>query len=343
MHGQLTEARLALRDNTAAARVFGERDEHLHMIEEELGVTILARGNEVAVSGEVDAVQHAVAALKDLDNVSRHKPFISRQEVQYALRLAREGGRTRLEDIQKNIIHAAGAGRPVVPRTLGQSLYIDAIRSHDIAFGIGPAGTGKTFLAVAMGVAALKAREARRLVLTRPAVEAGEKLGFLPGDLREKIDPYLRPLYDALHDILGPEQHERYLERGVIEVVPLAYMRGRTLEDAFIILDEAQNTTPQQMKMFLTRMGIGSKVVVTGDKTQIDLPPGQESGLLQVEKVLRDVRDIAFVYFTEEDVVRHELVQKVIRAYERYEEGRRRVSSAEGSDSGPSGDEEFGH
>lgn len=338
---QLTETRLRLADNAAAARLSGKRDEHLRTVERELGVTIIPRGTELVVCGEAQAVDQAVRVLEDLRGLSERKPFISRQEVQYALRLAREGGDVRLEDIQDYIIYPGGPGRDVRPRSLGQRLYVEAIRRHSLVFGIGPAGTGKTFLAVAMGVAALKTREVRRLVLTRPAVEAGEKLGFLPGDLREKVDPYLRPLYDALHDILGVEQFQRHVERGLIEVVPLAYMRGRTLEEAFIILDEAQNTTPQQMKMFLTRMGIGSRVVVTGDLTQIDLPPGQRSGLAEAREVLASVEGIAFVTFTEADVMRHELVQKVINAYAEYERGR---ASAAGSSSPgvEAGDEDVG-
>lgn len=321
---QLVETKFVVADNAAAARLCGERDENLKVIEKELGVTILPRGNELALYGDSGAVQQAVRVLEDLRGLSERKPFISRQEVQYALRLAREGDVVRLDDIQRDIIvYAAGTGRAISPRTLGQRLYVEAIRNHSLVFGIGPAGTGKTFLAVAMGVAALKAREVRRLVLTRPAVEAGEKLGFLPGDLREKVDPYLRPLYDALQDILGIELFQRHLERGVIEVVPLAYMRGRTLEDAFIILDEAQNTTAQQMKMFLTRMGLGSRVVVTGDLTQVDLPAGQRSGLEEAHHVLADVEGVAFSYLSERDVMRHELVQKILQAYAAYEEAGR--------------------
>lgn len=340
MSGRTSATRFVVADNAAAARLCGEQDGHLKVIEKELGVTILPRGNELALYGDSDAVRQAIRALEDLRGLSERKSFISRQEVQYALQLAREGSSARLEDIQREvIIHAAGSGRVITPRTLGQRLYVEAIRTHSLVFGIGPAGTGKTFLAVAMGVSALKAREVRRLVLTRPAVEAGEKLGFLPGDLREKIDPYLRPLYDALQDILGLELFNRYLERGVIEVVPLAYMRGRTLEDAFIILDEAQNTTSQQMKMFLTRMGIGSKVVVTGDVTQIDLPPGQRSGLEEAQEVLKDVEGVAFRYFGERDVVRHELVQKVINAYALHEEARRLQGADRGRHPGRDGKE----
>lgn len=341
--GQIVEEKVSLADNRAAARLCGERDENLRLIEKELGVAIIPRGTELVVSGEAGAVDQAVKTLVDLRALSERKPFISRQEVQYAMRLARDGGAVRLEDIQSDVIYPGGPGRTIRPRTVGQRLYVEAIRRHSLVFGIGPAGTGKTFLAVAMGAAALKAREVRRLVLTRPAVEAGEKLGFLPGDLREKIDPYLRPLYDALNDILGIDQFQRYMERGVIEVVPLAYMRGRTLEEAFIILDEAQNTTPQQMKMFLTRMGLGSRVVVTGDLTQIDLPPGQRSGLEEARDVLKHVDGIAFVTFSDADVMRHELVQKVVEAYAVYERtaasARRRFQAG----ANQSGDEDFGH
>lgn len=310
-------------DNAAAARLCGERDGHLKVIERELGVTILPRGNELAVVGDRVAVSKALRTLEDLRSLSERKPYISRQEVNYALRLAQAEVDAHLWEIESDILHVTANGRAVSPRTLGQRRYVEAIRRYSLVFGIGPAGTGKTFLAVAMGVAALKAREVRRLVLTRPAVEAGEKLGFLPGDLHEKIDPYLRPLYDGLREILGSELFERHMERGIIEVVPLAYMRGRTLEDAFIILDEAQNTTPEQMKMFLTRMGVGSKVVVTGDLTQIDLPPGQRSGLEEAREVLEGVEGIAFVEFSDADVVRHELVQKVIKAYEMHREQKR--------------------
>jgi len=238
--------------------------------------------------------------------------------------LVREGDAGRLEELLSDTIVVTARGRPIRPKTLGQKRYVDAIRRHDLVFGIGPAGTGKTFLAVALAIAAFKNRTVSRIVLTRPAVEAGEKLGFLPGDLQEKVDPYLRPLYDGLYEILGAEGFEKYMGRGMIEIAPLAYMRGRTLDDAFIILDEAQNTTPEQMKMFLTRLGFGSKAVVTGDITQVDLPRDRHSGLEEVREVLRDVEGVAFVFLTEKDVVRHPLVQRIILAYEQYEQGRPR-------------------
>src|SRR5690606_27992593 len=267
----------AVEDNSAALGVFGERDEHLRTIERALGVTIVPRGNALAISGEPAAVDQALRVLRDLAELCRTRPYLTAQEVRYALRLAAGGAGATLADIQRDVVVVTARGRPVTPRTLGQKLYVDAMRRHSLVFAIGPAGTGKTYLAVAVAVAALRARSVARLVLTRPAVEAGERLGFLPGDLQDKVDPYLRPLYDALYDIVGAEAFQRQVERGVIEVAPLAYMRGRTLEDAFVILDEAQNTTPEQMKMFLTRMGLRSRMVVMGDLTQIDLPPGQMS------------------------------------------------------------------
>ncbi|MFS8543478.1 MAG: PhoH family protein [Limnochordales bacterium] len=319
MSKPLMEATFAVEDNSAALGVFGERDEHLRTIERALGVTIVPRGNALAISGEPAAVDQALRVLRDLAELCRTRPYLTAQEVRYALRLAAGGAGATLADIQRDVVVVTARGRPVTPRTLGQKLYVDAMRRHSLVFAIGPAGTGKTYLAVAVAVAALRARSVARLVLTRPAVEAGERLGFLPGDLQDKVDPYLRPLYDALYDIVGAEAFQRQVERGVIEVAPLAYMRGRTLEDAFVILDEAQNTTPEQMKMFLTRMGLRSRMVVTGDLTQIDLPPGQMSGLAHARAVLADT-GIPFVDLSDADVVRHELVQKIVRAYERAEQ-----------------------
>lgn len=273
------KARFGVDGNAAAVALCGDRDEHLRLIEEAFDVRILARGTDLTVVGRDPEVKKALQVLGDLQGMWQRRPFVGPQDVQRAVALAKEGDSVRLSDLQDDIVQVTSRGKHITPKTAGQKAYVDAMRRHSVVFGIGPAGTGKTYLAMAMAVAALKAKEVDRLILTRPAVEAGEKLGFLPGDLQEKVDPYLRPLYDALYDILGPDIYQRYLERGVIEVAPLAYMRGRTLDNAFIILDEAQNTTPEQMKMFLTRLGFGSKMVITGDITQVDLPEGKESGL----------------------------------------------------------------
>ncbi|MBE3578172.1 MAG: PhoH family protein [Limnochordales bacterium] len=297
----------------------GAADEYFRLIERKLGVVIHPRGNEVAIVGSPQGVACARRVLEDLAELSRRQEFLSPEDVRAAVELALADSPVQLNELSNDVLITTARGRQIVPRTVGQKAYVDAMRKHALVFAIGPAGTGKTYLAVAMAVNALKKKEVARLVLTRPAVEAGEKLGFLPGDLQEKVDPYLRPLYDALYDTLGTDGFQRYMERGLIEVAPLAYMRGRTLDDAFIILDEAQNTTPEQMKMFLTRMGFGSRVVVTGDVTQVDLPKGQESGLLHVQAVLKGVEGVAFIYLDEKDVVRHELVQRIIRAYDRFE------------------------
>ncbi|HHT06502.1 MAG TPA: PhoH family protein [Hydrogenispora sp.] len=288
-----------------------------------------ARGNTLFLAGDAQKVDDALAVLEQLRSQAEKGTVLGPHEIRYTVDVLRrndpkENGEV---DFTATPIQVTNRGKRITPRTYGQKAYIEAIRDHVLTFGIGPAGTGKTYLAVAMAVAALQSKQVNRLVLTRPAVEAGEKLGFLPGDLQEKVDPYLRPLTDALFDILGAELYQRYMERRVIEIAPLAYMRGRTLDDSFIILDEAQNTTTEQMKMFLTRMGWGSKVVVTGDITQIDLPKGQASGLVEAAEVLRDVAGIAFVYLGERDVVRHEMVQKIIKAYDR----RREESGSRGS------------
>jgi len=280
---------------------------------------IVARGNEIAVEGPAEEVEKATRVMKDLLSVLRDGNPISSRDARYAIQLVKEGEPVTLHELLSDVIQVTARGRQIRPKTLGQKRYVDAIRKNGIVFAIGPAGTGKTYLAMAMAVAALKNKEVSRIILTRPAVEAGERLGFLPGDLQEKVDPYLRPLYDALYDILGVEVYQRYMERGIIEVAPLAYMRGRTLDDSFVILDEAQNTTHEQMKMLLTRLGFGSKAVVTGDITQIDLPRRRFSGLEEVQFILRGIEGIEFVYLTDQDVVRHELVQKIIRAYEKYE------------------------
>lgn len=306
-------------ENRYASALYGPHDEHLRRLEEGLGIKAYSRGNTVHLVGEKDAVDQALSVLASLYAEVERGHSLSPTDVDYAARLARAGQAGALQDLENEVVQVTVRGKRIRPRTIGQRRYVQAMREHGLTFGIGPAGTGKTYLAVAMAVRALQAKEVNRLILTRPAVEAGEKLGFLPGDLQEKVDPYLRPLYDALYDILGIDVFQRYMERGTIEIAPLAYMRGRTLDDSFIILDEAQNTTPEQMKMFLTRLGFGSKAVVTGDVTQVDLPRGNISGLAEMPRILGDVPGIAVVFLTDRDVVRHELVQQIIRAYERFE------------------------
>lgn len=301
------------------ANIFGQFDVFMKKIERTLHVTMIFREGELKIIGGPDTVQRAKSVLDTLLQLSLRGNAIAEQNVDYALSLAFEEKDKALLEIDRDVICRTINGRPVKPKTLGQKQYIDAIRKKMIVFGVGPAGTGKTYLAMAMAIQAFKNNEVGRIILTRPAIEAGEKLGFLPGDLQSKIDPYLRPLYDALYQIMGPESFLHNSEKGLIEVAPLAYMRGWTLDNAYIILDEAQNTTPAQMKMFLTRIGFGSKVIVTGDQTQKDLPGGQASGLDVAMKVLRRVEDIAMIQLTNQDVVRHPLVQKIVKAYEEYE------------------------
>ncbi len=305
-----------------AINLFGNYDENILVIEQEFNVRIISRDNIIRVTGAADDVEKAYAVIQQLISIAAQGDIISKQMVTYYANLAKENQLDKLKESLSDCICVTARGRQIKAKTHGQKRYINAIKSNDIVFSIGPAGTGKTYLAVAMAVNAFRDKQVNRIVLTRPAVEAGEKLGFLPGDLHNKVDPYLRPLYDGLYDILGAENYQKYLEKGMIEVAPLAYMRGRTLDDSFIILDEAQNTTPEQMKMFLTRIGIGSKAVVTGDITQIDLPSDKKSGLKEVMRILRDVKGIEFVFLTEKDVVRHELVQRIIKAYEAYENRR---------------------
>ena len=307
-----------------AVSLFGSFDENIRLLEKEFGVSILNRGSDLKVSGDIEAVSAAVRAISGLLMLINKGEPLNSQNVNYVVSLVRDGNEDKLNEISGDCICITTKGRPVKPKTLGQKKYIDAIKQNTIVFGVGPAGTGKTYLAVAMAVNAFRAKEITRIILTRPAVEAGEKLGFLPGDLQQKVDPYLRPLYDALFDMLGAESFQKYQEKGNIEVAPLAYMRGRTLDDSFIILDEAQNTTPEQMKMFLTRLGFNSKIVVTGDITQIDLPDGKKSGLVEATKILKNVDDIQTVRFSEKDVVRHRLVMDIIKAYEKNEEVRKR-------------------
>ncbi len=307
-----------------AVSLFGSFDENIRQIEEAFSVRVISRGSDIKISGEAENVAKATRAIEGLLTLINKGEALSEQNVRYVLSLVNEGAEDKLSDMVGDCICITAKGKPVKPKTLGQKRYVEAIRQNTITLGAGPAGTGKTYLAVAMAVTAFRAKEVNRIILTRPAVEAGEKLGFLPGDLQQKVDPYLRPLYDALFDMLGAETFQRYQERGSIEVAPLAYMRGRTLDDSFIILDEAQNTTREQMKMFLTRLGFNSKMVVTGDVTQIDLPDGKKSGLLQAMRILKNIPDISVCRFTEKDVVRHRLVQDIIKAYEKSEEARKK-------------------
>ena len=300
-------------------QVFGQFDAWLKRIERTLNVTVIARDSELRVIGSEPAADGAKRVLEDLAALAGQGSVITEQNVNYALSLAMEKTDGSIAQIDREIICHTAAGKPVSPKTFGQKNYVEAIRSHMITFGIGPAGTGKTYLAMAAAITAFKNEEVSRIIMTRPAIEAGEKLGFLPGDLQSKIDPYLRPLYDALYQIMGPDSYQKNAEKGLIEVAPLAYMRGRTLDNAFIILDEAQNTTPAQMKMFLTRVGFGSKVIVTGDLTQKDLPFESRSGLEVAVEVLSKIDEIAFCHLTSKDVVRHPLVQKIVQAYETYE------------------------
>ena len=306
-----------------AVSLFGSFDENIRLIEQHYGVDVVTRGTDIKISGEPEAVTKAVRAVKGLLQLINRGEQLNEQNVRYVLMLVDEGSEEELPQLSSDSICLTAKGRPVKPKPLGQKKYVAAIRDNTIVLGVGPAGTGKTYLAVAMAVSAFRAKEVNRIILTRPAVEAGESLGFLPGDLQSKVDPYLRPLYDALFDMLGSETYNKYMERGNIEVAPLAYMRGRTLDDSFIILDEAQNTTPEQMKMFLTRLGFNSKMVITGDVTQIDLPGERKSGLKEVMRILKGVEDISINLFNEKDVVRHQLVQRIIQAYEKYDEGKR--------------------
>lgn len=307
--------KLTLRNAAEGLAVFGPQDRYLRLIESQMSASIQSREAEIVITGEPDEVESLEQLFSVLLQLVRGGFTPTERDVAYALELARQLQADQLLDLLTYTITTTYKGKPIRVKTIGQRHYIQTIKKKDIVFGIGPAGTGKTYLAVVLAVAALKEGAVKRIMLTRPAVEAGENLGFLPGDLQEKVDPYLRPLYDALHDVLGLEQTTKLFERGMIEVAPLAYMRGRTLDDSFIILDEAQNTTPEQMKMFLTRLGFGSKMVVTGDVTQIDLPRGKKSGLIEASRILQGIEEIGFVTFSEQDVVRHTLVQKIITAY----------------------------
>ncbi len=313
----MAEKQIPLKDTEEAKILFGRHDDHLRLIEKEFGIELFSRGEELVLKGDEKGVEKVAKMIETLLAVIRKGAQIRMHDLIYAIRTAKEDHLDRLPGIYLDRIEVSSKRHSVTPKTEGQKRYVDAIRKHDIVFGIGPAGTGKTYLAMAMAVQALRQEEVSRIILTRPAVEAGEKLGFLPGDMQEKVTPYLRPLYDALYDMMEVDQIERYVERGIIEVAPLAFMRGRTLNDAFIILDEAQNSTQEQMKMFLTRLGFDSKTVITGDITQVDLPGDKTSGLVHVQGLLKEIDGISFVYFTGQDVVRHELVQQIVEAYEK--------------------------
>ncbi len=315
-------------ENDIILPVFGQFDSNIRKIEKSCGVQIVNRGDDVKVVGEERGVHKAWNVLNSMAALARRGEEITEQNLEYFISSAEEADLQELEKVYDNLICITANGRPLKPKTMGQKKYIDLMRDNTVVFGIGPAGTGKTYLAMAMAITAFKNNEVNRIILTRPAIEAGEKLGFLPGDLKQKVDPYLRPLYDALYEIMGVENFTKNMEKGLIEVAPLAYMRGRTLDNAYIVLDEAQNTTPEQMKMFLTRIGYGSKAVITGDLTQIDLAEGKRSGLLEATKILSGIEGIGMITLTNKDVVRHPLVQKIILAYEKFESRKR--SDADG-------------
>ena len=316
------EQRISIERLEQAINLFGSFDENIRLIESEFHVTVANREGELRVNGEPEDTMLACKALSALLTLSNRGEAINEQNVRYVIGLARSGQEEKIGELTQDVICISAKGRPIKPKTIGQKEYVDSISQNTVTIGVGPAGTGKTYLAVAAAVAAFRERKINRIILTRPAVEAGERLGFLPGDLQSKVDPYLRPLYDALFDMLGAETYQKYLERGNIEVAPLAYMRGRTLDDSFIILDEAQNTSCEPMKMFLTRMGFGSKMVITGDATQIDLPADKLSGLKQAVRVLKNVEGIGICELTDQDVVRHVMVQRIIKAYADYEDAR---------------------
>ena len=313
------EQRISIERLEQAVNIFGSFDENMRLLEQEFGVSVVNRDGELRVDGEAENTMLACKAIQALLTLSTRGEAIGEQNVRYVIGLVRAGKESQISELTGDVLCISAKGRPVKPKTIGQKEYIKSVLHNTVTIGVGPAGTGKTYLAVAAAVAAFRDKQINRIILTRPAVEAGERLGFLPGDLQSKVDPYLRPLYDALFDMLGAETYQKYLERGNIEVAPLAYMRGRTLDDSFIILDEAQNTSREQMKMFLTRLGFGSKIVITGDVTQIDLPDGKASGLKEAMRVLRDVEGIGICELTNADVVRHVMVQRIVEAYERYE------------------------
>lgn len=313
------EKEIIIDDYQIIRNLVGHKDKNIKIIEKEIGVRLIARGNKIKIIGSKENVNKAENIILKLINITPDNKALNEQEVKYSVELLDKDQTVDLNEIYDEVLQVNYRGKKIKVKTMGQKLYIESIKKSDIVFSIGPAGTGKTYLAMVMAVKALLNKEVYRIILTRPAIEAGEKLGFLPGDLQDKVDPYLRPLYDALYDILGPEKVGLYLEKDIIEVAPLAYMRGRTLDNSFVILDEAQNTTPEQMKMFLTRIGFNSHAVITGDITQVDLPNNKNSGLNTVQAILKGIDGIDFVYLTKQDVVRHKLVKDIIRAYERYE------------------------
>ena len=316
------EQRISIERMEQAINIFGSFDENIRLLEQEFSVTVVNRDGELRVSGEPEDTLLAAKAIQALLTLSSRGESIGEQNVRYVVGLVRSGKEEQISELTSDVLCISAKGRPIKPKTIGQKEYIASVLKNTITIGVGPAGTGKTYLAVAAAVQAFRDKQVNRIILTRPAVEAGERLGFLPGDLQSKVDPYLRPLYDALFDMLGAETYQKYLERGNIEVAPLAYMRGRTLDDAFIILDEAQNTTPEQMKMFLTRIGFGSKAVITGDITQVDLPDGKRSGLKDAVQIIKNIEDIGICTLDNKDVVRHELVSRIIKAYEEYDQKR---------------------
>ena len=320
----MTEKSIVVTNINHVLNLFGSHDENIRLIQDDLNVNVITRGSDIKIAGNQADVDKAYSCISALLKIAENGDDITEQQVRYVLSMADETGAEDIANLSDGGICVTSAGKIIKPKTLGQKKYIESIKENTISFGVGPAGTGKTFLAVSMAVRAFRSHEINKIILTRPAVEAGEKLSFLPGDLQTKVDPYLRPLYDALFEMLGAESFAKYQERGSIEVAPLAYMRGRTLDDAFVILDEAQNTSPEQMKMFLTRLGFNSKMVITGDVTQIDLPDPRKSGLIEAVKVLKNVNDIGINYFSEKDVVRHKLVQDIVKAYERYNNERMR-------------------
>lgn len=323
----MADTTVQMRSTEEVSAVFGEFDRNINVIQKAFSVTIFSRGSDVKITGDDElSVSKAEKALRTLCGIFSRGEAITEQNVRYAVSMVNDGAEGEIAAISGDCVCVTHTGKPIRPKTVGQKKYCDMIRNNTVTFGVGPAGTGKTYLAVALAVTAFKQHQVQRIILTRPAVEAGEKLGFLPGDLQNKVDPYLRPLYDALFEMFGSEAFARHQEKGAIEVAPLAYMRGRTLDDSFIILDEAQNTTREQMKMFLTRLGFNSKMVITGDITQIDLPETRKSGLIEALKVLRNVEDIAQNRFTEKDVVRHKLVQDIVKAYDEYH-GARKASN----------------
>ena len=313
------EQRIGIERLEQAVNIFGSFDENIRLLEKECNVTVLNRDGELHVNGEPEEVMTACKAIQALLTLSSRGEPLGEQNVRYVLSLVRAGREEKISELTGDVLCISAKGRPIKPKTIGQRDYIASVLKNTVTIGVGPAGTGKTYLAVAAAVQAFRDKQVNRIILTRPAVEAGERLGFLPGDLQSKVDPYLRPLYDALFDMLGAEVYQKYLERGSIEVAPLAYMRGRTLDDSFIILDEAQNTSREQMKMFLTRLGFGSKIVITGDATQIDLPDGKASGLLEAMRVLKNVEGVGICELTDADVVRHVMVQRIVQAYAEYE------------------------